>query len=787
MKTLFSSLVLLISLIGLAWTCGFDFPVAVFSYHRHPDLPRNRFLEGQLGVLERTYARSYLIVAYRYLSGVGLTPGEREQVRLYWNDRESGDWDGNEIKSAEQWLRMRQSLVGTAKGASALADDEGFKFLRDTYSWQLNCSDDAFKTAIQTLRDRSGRYGKTNPVVLDWLKGQDAVFRNCGSPAAKSIPKPLPLGAPAWLKADREYQQAAAHFYSDDLRTAEVEFQQISADSISPWRWIAPYLVARVLERAAESFDTTKPPTAEEDANYKKLEIQVTRVLGDRKLAPIHGMTRALFRRIREQVQPQVEISELAKIVMERREEGSLRQDLWDYTTLLNHFLDQPYAYQKDALAAFEKEAATLPRQDDITDWLVTFQSQKPQDAAHAIRRWQQTRSLPWLVAALSRAGGSDPSASALIEASLAIGAESPAYWTAVFHRNRLRIEGGDKTAARSELDASIDNTSKTLPKSAANHFRSLRMLTSPDLENFLKFAQRLPVMVTNQMNDGETPKSFYPNPYPEISAKLPRWDRDSIKILNERAPLAVWKSAAVDANLAPHLHQELALSAFARATLLNEDQTLQQLAPSVGESFAEGRKYIASLAAEPTAEGRHFAAAFFLLHYANVRPYLTSGVTWQVPFSPTLEKSVMDSYVNSWWCALDSPYELDWDATKFMQEYKAVRRSDSDAAAARAAFLQPEDIAIGKNEFARLAATGNAPDYLLRQTLEWARQHPADPRVAESLAYAVRTGKYGCASAKTAGLSQEAFALLHSTYGHSPWAAKTPFWFRTWYPQERP
>src|SRR5712692_9175321 len=47
-----------------------------------------------------------------------------------------------------------------------------------------------------------------------------------------------------------------------------------------------------------------------------------------------------------------------------------------------------------------------------------------------------------------------------------------------------------------------------------------------------------------------------------------------------------------------------------------------------------------------------------FLLHYANVRPFLTSGVSWHVPSSPR-----MDSYVNNWWCSVDSRYELDWDA----------------------------------------------------------------------------------------------------------------------------
>ena len=141
-----------------------------------------------------------------------------------------------------------------------------------------------------------------------------------------------------------------------------------------------------------------------------------------------------------------------------------------------------------------------------------------------------------------------------------------------------------------------------------------------------------------------------------------------------------------------------------------------------------------------------------------------------------------MDAYVNSWWCALGSGYELDWDATRTLQ-YGRDPRIDPDIAASQAAFLQPSDIAAGKAEFQRLAATGNAPDYLTTETLAWAGIHASDVRVPEALAFAVRTGKYGCTGPNSARLNQQAFALLHSAYGRTTWAAQTPFWYRTWFP----
>jgi hypothetical protein len=177
-------------------------------------------------------------------------------------------------------------------------------------------------------------------------------------------------------------------------------------------------------------------------------------------------------------------------------------------------------------------------------------------------------------------------------------------------------------------------------------------------------------------------------------------------------------------------------LAAFARAALLNDDQALQKIAPIAGMVLPEAQKYMTVVSRESTREARHFAAVFFLLHYANVRPFLTSGVSWHMPSSPT-----MDSYVNSWWCELGAPYELDWTANDLLHGHVALNigdRGDPEVAASRTAFLQPGDIAKGRREFEKLAATGTAPNYLGEQTLAWAREHPADPRVAEALSYVV-------------------------------------------------
>ncbi|MBZ0186987.1 MAG: hypothetical protein K8F91_12140, partial [Candidatus Obscuribacterales bacterium] len=56
-----------------AQACGPFFESAVFDYSLHPCLPLSRFAGGDLGVVRPEFARSYKVVAYRYLIGKPLS------------------------------------------------------------------------------------------------------------------------------------------------------------------------------------------------------------------------------------------------------------------------------------------------------------------------------------------------------------------------------------------------------------------------------------------------------------------------------------------------------------------------------------------------------------------------------------------------------------------------------------------------------------------------------------------------------------------------------------------
>ena len=46
-------------------------------------------------------------------------------------------------------------------------------------SQYLNCTDNAFATAISTLHSREKTWGEKSPELTDWVKAQNVVFSNC--------------------------------------------------------------------------------------------------------------------------------------------------------------------------------------------------------------------------------------------------------------------------------------------------------------------------------------------------------------------------------------------------------------------------------------------------------------------------------------------------------------------------------------------------------------------------------------------------------------------------------
>ena len=62
-------------------------PEPFSDFSLHPDVPLEKYAAGRLGIVQPTFARSYLVVAYRYFAGVPLTKDEQFGAETLWSER----------------------------------------------------------------------------------------------------------------------------------------------------------------------------------------------------------------------------------------------------------------------------------------------------------------------------------------------------------------------------------------------------------------------------------------------------------------------------------------------------------------------------------------------------------------------------------------------------------------------------------------------------------------------------------------------------------------------------
>ncbi len=191
------------------FNCGPYFETAFFTYSLHPDFPLDAYARGELGILQPTYARSYLYVAYRHLIGTGFDSEEQKALLALWSERISAhsldsfqEYEAKGHDWMKRWLAAREKVP---QAGPAPRIELYRPVSQGSYQSFLNCTDDAFRTAMNTLDKRIEQFGSASPQVKDWLQAQDQVFSNCGgeSSQVRVIPKALEPGAQPRLQADR--------------------------------------------------------------------------------------------------------------------------------------------------------------------------------------------------------------------------------------------------------------------------------------------------------------------------------------------------------------------------------------------------------------------------------------------------------------------------------------------------------------------------------------------------------------------------------------------------------
>jgi hypothetical protein len=761
LKCLFAiGIVICLLCIRPAFSCGPFVEQAIFTYTLHPDLPLTTYAQGQLGILQPTYARSYLYVAYRYLIGMGFQPEEQAALLALWNERlnpQADLWNTDVSAAVKVWSEARAQIdeVGPPPAVNVFKTLEARNGLA-YYHVFLNCPADAFLTAARTLTERIGQFGADSVEMREWVHAQDQVFTNCSG--ARTIPAATAPQSPEILQKDRAYQIAAAHFYAGDLVAAEQLFRDIAADPASPWRPLAPYLVARALLRQGSlipryhDVDTTKLTEA------KQL---LDAILSDQNFQAIHPATSRLLAVVGFRLEPDERLHELAQSLLTPNIGPALKQHLWDYTLLLDSVAD---ARQGSRLSA--------ARRSEVTDWILTFQDTSANSLEHALERWTTTSALPWLVASLTKIAAGHPRVSELLAVAERVPPEAAAFASVTFHRLRLLSSSGKQDVSRQQLDSLLSQAKPIFPPSARNLLLALRLRLARTLNEFLLTTPRIPVAITYNIDGRELPEALETNERLQLIARdRPLFDADTARVFNRRLPLDTLRESVHRSVLPINLRRELAMAVLTRSLLLREEDTTRDLVPVVKALIPELGPSLDEYRATISRDARAFTGFFMILHFPGLKPFVQDNVGRLTPLDE------IDTYRDNWWCAIDAVGSgAAREADRLSAPLETLYRTGQDPAFE---FLNPQQASAAQYELQRLASLGPAPNYLSQQVTAWAQKTPSDPRLPEALHLAVKAARYGCADADTGKFSKAAFDLLHERYPKSPWAQKTKYWYK--------
>jgi tetratricopeptide (TPR) repeat protein len=733
-----------------ALACGPFSLDTIFVFTVHPEYPLDNFARGDLGTIQPSYARSYLYVAYRYLNGNSFTPDEQNALVELWRDRLNLRWEPSEEQSVKRWLEARNKVAG----AAAITNIEVYRSREkpNEYETYLNCQKDSFETAAATLEARTKQWGADSASVKTWVEAQDQVFANCSE--GKHVPAATAADADTLVRADRQYQIAAANFYAGDFDQALAGFQTIAADRTSPWHNAAPYLIARTLLRKA-----SLGPEDQKPQSLTESEKQLNQILASEELKQSHENAQRLLSLVRLRLHPKDVVHELATSLTGKKANPNLKQELWDYTVLMDQFIgDEP-------ASVFPANTAALGG-DELTEWIVTLQSEKPEASSHAFDRWQATSSIPWLIAALTKVNPKHPHADTLRRAAAAVPPDSPAFPSAVFHIARLNIGAGRFNEARAMLDEALRKDRAHLNASALNSLRHERMLVANNLDEFLTYAQSVPAAMSWNDDGREIPAEA-----DDVSEGLkslqgkPLFDDNAAKVLNEKFPLSLLKQAAVSKTLPEHLRRDVAQVAWLRSVILRDEVAAAELAPTLKGLVPEMAPLLDNFLAAPDWQAKQFAGIYAWLKFPGLEPIVDAGIGRQIPLGE------QDSYRDNWWCgaAFTAPADD--------SEAGAKKRAANEVIAP--AFLTRAQQANASKEHVLLSSLGAAPNYISEQVVAWATRNPADPRVPEALHLAVDTTRHGCTDKQTGRWSKAAYDFLHRRYPNNAWTKRTPYWFK--------
>ncbi len=435
------------------------------------------------------------------------------------------------------------------------------------------------------------------------------------------------------------------------------------------------------------------------------------------------------------------------------------------------------YLYSDESLGI-----AMLPgflKNNDLTDWLFAYRIPGDEAYSYALERYKQTSSQLWLMTALSKANSRSAELEMLLKDAGSSDRHSPSYPTIGYHAARLLIEQGKYTEAK-KLIEDIFAYSGNIPVSAANQLDSLRQGLTETLDDFLRYSLRRPFTfdfsgsfgsvdeIIEEMKRNYNPeynkdgREAYEREIEEQFRNEREWsdrvmfDGRTVNTINQFFSLSLLIEASNSDRLPPYLRERFVVAAWTRAALLDDTATAVRLAPEVVKYHPDLAEPLRFIQIANGAAARRNATLYMLVKNPKLTPFIEGGLG-------KLNNDPDPWDTDNWWC---EPYDEVYDE----EAEDTVKRS----AIKLPAFITPAQKAAVDNERERLKGVGDAPAYLGKRVLEWARRSPGDARVPESL-YIMHTAnswsKWSCGS--NFELQKEIGELLKRRYPNSPWTRK--------------
>jgi hypothetical protein len=733
--------------------CGPDYEPEVFVPANHPEKPA-LFAQGHLGVLQSGYFHAELVVAYRYLSGGKLSNVEKdaynppelspEELAAYRAQQEARV----AAQPINRWLKAREDAHAAPPAAEVqIAQDRVIETKRD--GWverddQLNCPDAAYATAADTLENRLKTWGSGSAELMEWVRGQDAVFSNCAKPG--TMPAAAQAGWSTALRQDRAYQIAAAKFYVLDFDGAIADFVAIGRDKASPWSRWGEYLAARAEVRKAAN--TGKTADYGELANFdmdglKAAQARLLKLQQQTNDSEVRHAAAAELGFIEVRLEPAKRLDQVSNALAGPQPDREFKQDMKDLDFLMDH---------------------NVAGDTDLVRWIRNIQgagtpvivksATGETTTEEGLSVWRQEHRLPWLVAAIAKGDAEIE----LMDAAAEVKPDSPAYATVNYYRIGLMLGAGKRVEARALADTMIAGLGPNDMASTRNAFLAERMQTARSLAEFLADAPR--TMIESESSNAEMAQCVGTGAANRCAAKIPprQFDVDAAGFFNTQMPLDLWEEAAQSSALPKNLRDAVAWAAWMRALGLGDAAAAKRMSGLLPDAVRK-----------TSGDSDGFPATLALLRNPGLRPYLEQGVQRSVTYA------MLDDYRDNWWGSRWG--DGDWRVESYgTDNLKAEPPGHTD-------FLTAQQQKQAADEDARLNALPVAAVWLGQRAIAYVKAHPDDKDAAEALALTVRATHLSSSSGESkedgeSAVSKQAFEMLHRMYPKSPWALRTKYYY---------